>query len=151
VARHVEADGGVVCDVDASELIRPRPPAIIGVVRDLSDRVERRGFRRRVERVLTFVIDRQDDAGQVIAELSVEMRGSGFDGVLHEGDRVQLPGGLGAGQTVRVERLQNLTEGVAFHTKGPPISSVIVGIAAFVGVAAVMIVLFLQFLLSSPV
>jgi hypothetical protein len=133
--------------LEVADLARPRPTAIVGVVSGLRAHAERRssGLNRQVDHVVSFVIERRDDAGRALPTVPVEMRGSGFDGALSEGDRVRLPGGFTAGQT---QRLQNLTAGTTFETKGPPMSSVIIGIAAFVGVAAVLIAFFVQFLIG---
>lgn len=140
--------------IDAEALVRPKAPGIVGIVTGLHQRAEPRGSRlnRQVDQVVTFEMERRDDGGRVLAKVPIEMRGLGFNGVLREGDQVQIPGSLRIGQaghTVRIERLENLTAGDRFATMGPPLSSVIIGIGAFIGVAAVMIAFFVQFLTGS--
>jgi hypothetical protein len=125
-------------------------PPINGVVSGLREHTERQRSRltTTVERVLTFRVERRDSIGRPLPAVPIEMRGAGFDGVLNEGDAVQLPGRFAADTVLKIERLVNLTSGDAFCTKGPPLSSVVIGLAAVVVLAAVLVGVFVHFLLS---
>jgi hypothetical protein len=127
-----------------------RVPPINGIVSGLREHTEQQRSRltTSVQRVLTFQVERRDSIGQPLPAVPIEMRGSGFDGRLQEGDTVQLPGRFVADTVLQIERLVNLSTGAAFSTKGPAASSIVIGLTSVVLVAAMLAGLFVHFLLA---
>lgn len=60
--------------------------------------------------ILTFLVERFDEAGDRLTPIPVEVRGT-VEGVLNEGDRVQIDASWRAGQTLEPEKFLNLTTG----------------------------------------
>ncbi|MFF8352970.1 hypothetical protein ACF063_05915 [Streptomyces chartreusis] len=83
-----------------------------------------RGFRARTDsrsqtedaEIWTFRLERYDDAGQRIMLIPVEMRGTGFEGSVHDGDWVRTRGRIRGG-TLHVKSLDNVTTGADVQTK----------------------------------
>ena len=70
--------------------------------------------------VVTFRVERYDDAGNQILMVPVQMKGLSYEGSVSEGDWVQVGGRRRAG-TLHAKELKNLTTGAVVKTKGVPL------------------------------
>ncbi|MFJ4862127.1 MULTISPECIES: hypothetical protein [unclassified Streptomyces] len=86
-----------------------RGEAVEGMVRGVQLRSEQRSDQD-VRAVLIFRLERYDDAGKRVMLVPVEMRGIGFEGSVHDGDRARVSGRMRAG-TLHADRLHNVTTG----------------------------------------
>jgi hypothetical protein len=104
-----------------------------GVVRGLRERTEQSDDQRS-EHVVTFRIERHDARGAPLQPIPVEMRGRRFEGVIQEGDWVELPPDWRPGATMRVRRVHNLSTGSSFTARGDSgavkVAKVVVGLVA---------------------
>jgi hypothetical protein len=92
-------------------------PKITGTIRGFREREEEdRRYRpdplmpKRLS-IWTFVVDRYDEAGNRLTPVPVEMRGHKFNGVVDEGDTVEIDAKWKEGQTLLVKTLRNKTTG----------------------------------------
>jgi hypothetical protein len=60
--------------------------------------------------ILTFVVDRFDEMGDRLTPIPVEMKGT-IQGVLNDGDKVEIDVDWETGQTIQLQKLLNLTTG----------------------------------------
>ena len=140
-------------ETSSEENLDPRSPqapvaqaggGVVGVVRGLHERMESSGFGSsgRTRQVVSFRVERHTEDGTQLPPVPVEMRGGSFDGVLGDGDWVQVGGRHKAGRTHRPHRVMNLTTGTPFTARGGGQRlATIVGIA--VAVAALAIIAFI--------
>jgi hypothetical protein len=82
--------------------------------------------------VLTFRIDQFDASGNRANSIPVEMTGS-INGIVTEGDKVEITGGWAPGKTLRPKLIRNLTTSGTVQTSGAEtvIKLVIVGVFLF--------------------
>lgn len=97
--------------------------------------------------VVTFRVERYDQAGNRLAPLAVQMRGQTFEGVVSEGDWVEVAGGKVRDGTLHVDQVRNLTTNVVVRAKGADrgaaywiVVGVMVLIVAGVVLVAIMII-----------
>jgi hypothetical protein len=90
--------------------------ATVGFVRGLTQRPGPNG------QVYTFRIEVHDSRGNRLPPVAVEMKGVSFEGILNEGDEVEIRARPRPGRVVRVHRLSNLTAGSVFAAKGIPLA-----------------------------
>lgn len=83
----------------------------------------------------TFRIERHDDEGRTLTPVPVEMRGRSLDGVLNEGDWVEVHGDAEPGETLRPAEVRNVTTGGTFRARSGRRQMVIAVIVALVMVA----------------
>lgn len=86
--------------------------------------------------VLTFRLERYDDAGDRLRPIPVQVRAPAFDGALSEGDQVQVFGTWKDG-TLHSKRIVNLTTGATVKAQ-----SMAKGLIVFLAIVAVMIAVF---------
>jgi hypothetical protein len=123
-SRGVKNGGSATRPPRSGRVISTNGP-IVGVVRGLRARSEEDPYVRLVHvQVWTFSVERTDEAGNPIAPISVQMRGHQFDGVIEEGDEVEVPGRWRTGELARVKRVYNRTKGATVEARDMPGQSI---------------------------
>jgi len=107
---------------------------VVGQVRGIQQRTE--GYGEHGFSVLTFRVERYDDAGNRLQPVSVQLRAPGYDGALSEGDEVRVAGRWKNG-TLHTSRVDNLTTGASVAGK-----SVKKALLIFLALVAVMAIVF---------
>jgi hypothetical protein len=123
------------------------PGRILGEARGVQARSEQDPLvSQRQLTVVSFRVERYDEAGNRLAPVAVQMRGQTFEGAVSEGDWVEVTGGKVRDGTVQVDRVRNLTTNVVVRAKGAdhsPIYWIVVGVMVLIvaGVALVAILI----------
>jgi hypothetical protein len=76
--------------------------------------------------ILTFVVDRFDEMGDRLTPIPVEMKGT-IQGVLNDGDKVEIDIQWQPGQTLAPTKFLNKTTGGIVQTQGSTIMGYILG------------------------
>jgi hypothetical protein len=95
--------------------------------------------------VCTFRVERHDDEGHELPVVPIEMRGLSFQGVINEGDWIEVKEHWRPGQTLKPRRVLNLTTRGWFLAKGSSGVRSALGFLLFVVIAGAMIAFFLFF------
>lgn len=107
-----------------------------GVVRGLKTHVEQdEHIADRTWHVWVFRLERDDDRGNRVPPVLVQMRGRSFDGAVHDGDLVQVIEGEWRGSGLLAKRLHNLETKTVVVTKGEqaqPLSKLAMWVIALV-------------------
>ena len=85
-----------------------RKGAVAGVARGCQVRQETQGAGTTWQ-ILTFRLDRFDDAGRPLPSVPVEMRGIHLKGYINDGEWIEVPGNWKAGMLLESKRVRNLT------------------------------------------
>jgi ribosomal protein L40E len=101
---------------------RPRHVArsgkTVGVVRGVRERTEQSGYQNhKMVNIVTFRVERYDEEGHALPPIPVEMEARRFQGILSEGDWVELPGRWQPGETLHLRQVRNLTTGSNFRAR----------------------------------
>jgi hypothetical protein len=89
---------------------------IIGEVRNLQERHEVDNSQKSWT-IWSFRIESFDKTGNRMQPVPVEMRGRAFQGMLNEGDQVEIRAKWRGGQTLRVSEVRNVTTGARVVAK----------------------------------
>jgi hypothetical protein len=85
--------------------------AVVGVVRGIRTRTEADyPYNFFPWQIWTFSVEREDEAGNRLPSMLVEMRGHNFTGVIEEGDTVEVSGTPRAGEVKEAKEVHNLTK-----------------------------------------
>jgi hypothetical protein len=121
-----------------------RPPGgvhgrrgLVGVARDVRTRTQE------LDQVLTFRVDRFDEAGRSLQSLPVEMRGRRVRGFISDGDWVELGSHWREGELLQPARVRNLTTSSSVQARGR--HSTVLRLTLFVVFLVVVAFVFIQF------
>jgi hypothetical protein len=98
---------------------------VVGVVRNFRARTEPLGWSigtqyGRLE-IWTFSVEGTDEAGNPLPPITVQMKGSRFDGVIFEGDEVEVQAGRRqTGELVNAKEVYNRTKNATVRVRGLP-------------------------------
>lgn len=109
---------------------------VVGQVRGIQQRTE--GYGEHGASVLTFRVERYDDAGNRLQPVPVQLRARGYDGSLNEGDNVRVSGRWKDG-TLHTSRVRNLTTGASVAGKSIA-KMLLIFLAIFLAVAAALVI-----------
>jgi hypothetical protein len=122
-------DGGAESQPMLSQLLsRLSGPAtstnspVVGVVRGLQSRSEPTPWIQFLYvTVWTFSVERTDEAGNPLPPITVQMKGHQFDGVIHDGDEVEVVTGRGhTGELVNAKEVYNRTKNATVRVRELP-------------------------------
>jgi hypothetical protein len=99
--------------------------------------------------VWSFRLERESNDGEPLPRLPVEMRASGYDGNLIDGDWVRVDGHWSDGETLHVREVKNLTTGATI--RGRHSGGVLHAIGQFVGLIVALGILAIAALLALQV
>ncbi|MDQ3742449.1 MAG: hypothetical protein M3389_16080, partial [Actinomycetota bacterium] len=89
---------------------------IVGIARGLRERSEWRDSGAHY--MVTFRVERHDAYGAPLAPVPVELVGRRIEGVIQDGDWVEVPPHWQPGETLRTTTVRNLTTGAEFRARG---------------------------------
>jgi hypothetical protein len=116
------------------------PPGVDGPIKGRVSGLQQR-FEAGGEAIWNFRVERQDDAGQPLPRVAVEMHGVGFEGALNEGDWVQVAGTWDDG-TLHVTDVQNLSTQATVRAKRPRVAKALgIALVALIAVGVVVLIL----------
>ena len=123
-----------------------RRGALQGVARDVQLRTEQyqSAQSQETEQVLTFHIDRVDDAGGTLPPIPVEMRGRHLRGSVNDGDWIDVGDNWHEGDLLQPRAVLNLSTGVRVRARGrvhPVAGRLVVWVWIAILVAVVIIVI----------
>ena len=123
-----------------------RKGAVTGVARGCQVRQETADAKTTWQ-ILTFRLDRFDEAGRPLPSVSVEMRGTRLKGYINDGEWVEVPGDLEAEGLLEPKRVRNLTT-----ASWVEVSPSYAWVGALLGVLMVLgfVILFMNFVASMP-
>lgn len=98
--------------------VMKKKQVINGEARGIQRRVETQGQGLRNIEIITFRVERYDQAGNRLSPIPVQMRARSFDGILHDGDWVEIKAKWKSGKTIKVSKLHNLTLNTTLKAKG---------------------------------
>jgi hypothetical protein len=96
----------------ASSALRARKRMVVGVARGCQARQDTNS------QILTFRLDRFDDAGRPLPSLQVEMRGMSLKGYVNDGELIEVPGEWPPGSLLEPQRVRNLTTNSWVEVRG---------------------------------
>ena len=131
-------DGKLRPSGDAGRRPTPQRGVVTGVVRALQERGDERG------RVMSFRVEQHDPEGRAVQVVPVEIRGLSLHGFLTEGDWVEIRRRWKPGKTLRPRVIRNLSTGGEFRSKGRLGLRKALALVAFLIVATIMVVVFLN-------
>jgi hypothetical protein len=91
---------------------------VTGQVSEFQERYERAALDHTPIMVWSFRLERQDDRGQPLPRVAVEIRGTAFDGTLASGDWVRIDENWQPGTTLQPRQVTNLSTNSVVHAKG---------------------------------
>lgn len=91
---------------------------VTGQVSMFQERYERKATSNVPITVWSFRLERQDEQGQPLPRIGVEMRGMGFDGTLAQGDWVRIDEDWQPGTTLQARQVTNLSTNSTVRAKG---------------------------------
>ncbi|MDF6019646.1 hypothetical protein [Streptomyces sp. JH34] len=91
---------------------------VTGQVTMFQERYERRATSNDPVTVWSFRLERQDERGQPLPRVGVEMRGTGFDGTLAQGDWVRIDEAWQPGTTLQTRQIANLSTNSTVRARG---------------------------------
>ena len=109
--------------------------SVEGQARGLQMTTATNWFSNQQEAILSFVVERFDEAGNRVFVVPVELRGLNIQGLLREGQWVRVSGRLRAG-TLRAKRIVNLETGAAVTATGVPSAAKAIAAVLLLGIGA---------------
>jgi len=116
------------------------PPGVEGAIKGRVSGLQQR-FVEGGAVIWNFRVERQDDAGNPLPRVAVQLSGVGFDGAFNEGDWVKVDGRWEDG-TLHTDAVKNLSTQATVRAKQPRVAkAVAVAVVALIAVGIVVILL----------